>query len=165
VADRARPLYVAVVGPADASAEMCRIAEDVGRELAAAGAVVVTGGLGGVMAGASRGAREAGGQTVGLLPGSDRTEANEWVNVAVATGLGELRNGLVVRTTDVVIAIGGSWGTWSEIALARRIGRQVIGLHTWHLTDEAGHPVPDGVEPAQTPAEAVASALRAAERA
>ncbi len=144
------PPYVAVVGPGDASAKQEATAEEVGEALAARGAVVVTGGLGGVMAAASRGARQAGGMTMGLLPGDDRSEANPWVSVAVPTGLGELRNGLVVRAADVLVAVGGGLGTLSEIALALRLGRRVVGVHTWELP---------GVEPVADAQSAIRVAL------
>jgi uncharacterized protein (TIGR00725 family) len=132
-----RSPYVAVVGPGDADAEAERDAEAVGDELARAGAVVVCGGLAGVMAAACRGARDAGGLTVGLLPGSDRAAANPWVVVAVATGMGELRNGLVVRAADAVVAVRGGFGTLSEIALALKLGRPVVGVRTWDIADVA----------------------------
>jgi hypothetical protein len=154
--------YVAVIGPGDASAELRALAEEVGRLLAEGGAVVVTGGLGGVMAAACRGARQAGGTTIGLLPGRDRNAANEWVEFAIPTGLAEMRNALVVGAADTVIAVGTSWGTLSEIALARRTGRTVIGLHAWAIADEAGQPVPDGVVPVEDAAQAVALALSGA---
>jgi uncharacterized protein (TIGR00725 family) len=105
--------YVAVVGPGEASAEEVADAEAVGRGLANAGATLVCGGLGGVMEAACRGASQAGGVTVGILPGLDREAANEWVTVAIPTGLGELRNGLIVRAADSVIAVGGAHGTLS----------------------------------------------------
>ena len=130
------PAYVAVVGPGEATAEEIAVAEEVGRGLAAAGAVLVCGGLTGVMEGACRGAKESGGTTVGILPGSDRATANEFVDVAIATGLGEARNALVVRAADVLIAVGGSWGTLSEIALALRTGKRVIGISTWELPEQ-----------------------------
>ena len=144
--------YVAVVGPGEASREELQLAEAVGRSVAARGAVVVCGGLGGVMEAACRGAKDAGGTTVGILPGSDRAAANEFVDVAIATGLGEARNALVVRAADVLIAVGGSWGTLSEIALALKTGRRVVGLGTWELGRA-------GVEPAADAAEAVTLAL------
>lgn len=125
--------YVAVVGPGEATAEELATAEEVGAGLARSGAVVVTGGRGGVMAAASRGAVESGGTTVGILPGSSRTEANEWLTVAIPTGLGELRNGLVVRAADAVVAVGGAYGTLSEIALALKDGVPVIGVGTWEI--------------------------------
>ena len=141
-----RTPYVAVVGPGDASAPELQAAEEVGAGLAAAGAVVVTGGLGGVMEAACRGAWSRHGTTLGILPGEDRGAANGWVQVAVATGLGELRNGLVVQAADALVAIGGGHGTLSEVALALRIGRPVVGLGTWEV---------HGVEQVSTPAEAL----------
>ena len=148
--------YVAVVGPGQATPEQERAAEQIGRELAREGAVVVSGGLGGVMAAACRGATEAGGLTVGLLPGTDRRTANQWVQVALPTGLGELRNGLIIRSADAVIAVGGAHGTLSEIALALKAEVPVIGLDTWSI---------DGIDTADSPADAVAQALKAARRA
>jgi len=125
--------YVAVIGPGDASPEQERSAEDVGRGIAAAGAVLLCGGLGGVMAAACRGAHEAGGLTVGLLPGSDRADANAWVTIAIATGMGELRNGLIARAADGLIAIGCGYGTLSEIAFALRLDKPVVGIGTWDI--------------------------------
>jgi uncharacterized protein (TIGR00725 family) len=125
--------YVAVVGAGVASPDELAAAEEVGRGLAAAGAVVVTGGLGGVMEAASRGAATAGGLVVGLLPGADRAAANRWVGVALPTGLGEGRNLVLVGSADVVVAIGGEWGTLSEIALALKAGTPVVGLGTWDI--------------------------------
>jgi len=142
--------YVAVVGPGEATAAELATAEAVGSALAEADVVVVCGGLGGVMAAACRGARAAGGLTVGILPGSDRTSANEWVTVAIPTGLGELRNGLVVRAADAVIAVGGAYGTLSEIALALKARVPVIGIGTWEI---------DGVHVARSPDHAVQQAL------
>jgi uncharacterized protein (TIGR00725 family) len=124
-----RPI-VAVVGGATCSPEEEVWAEEVGRGLAEGGAVLVCGGLGGIMEAASRGAKSAPQSlTVGLLPGSDRAQANAWIDVPLTTGMGEMRNALVVRVCTAVIAIGGGWGTLSEIALARRIGTPVVGLH------------------------------------
>ena len=142
-----RTPYVAVVGPGEASPDELRTAEEVGAGLAAAGAVVVTGGLGGVMEAACRGARSRRGRTLGILPGDDRDAANGWVEIAVATGLGELRNGLVVRAADAVVAIGGGHGTLSEIALALKLGRPVVGLGTWQV---------HGVDHVSTPEDALA---------
>jgi uncharacterized protein (TIGR00725 family) len=139
-----------VVGPADASAEQADAAERVGRLLARRGAVVVCGGLGGVMEAACRGARREGGTAVGILPGLDRGAANPHVEIALATGLGEARNALVVRAADALIAIGGAYGTLSEIALALKAGKRVVGLDTWQI---------DGVEPAEGPEAAVEAAL------
>jgi uncharacterized protein (TIGR00725 family) len=154
--------YIAVIGPGDASDDVCAEAEVVGALLATAGAVVVTGGLGGVMAAASRGAKTAGGLTVGLLPGRERAAANPWVDVAVPTGLGEGRNGLVVAAADAVIAVGGSWGTLSEVALAIRAGLTVVGLGTWQVVEATGAQVSGGPLAVATPEQAVAAALRGA---
>ena len=156
---RSRP-YVAVAGTGDADAAAARLAEEVGRGLGEAGAVLVCGGLGGVMEAACRGARDAGGTTIGLLPGADRAAANAHVEIAVATGLGELRNGLIVRACDALIAIGGGWGTLSEIALALKFGRPVVGLDTW----EPGHAgaTREEIVRAADPAGAVARALELA---
>ena len=128
-----RTPYVAVVGPGEASPQELQAAEEVGAGLADAGAVVVTGGLGGVMEAACRGARSRRGHTVGILPGDDREAANGWVEIALATGMGELRNGLVVRASDALVAIGGGHGTLSEVALALKLGRPVIGIGTWEV--------------------------------
>jgi uncharacterized protein (TIGR00725 family) len=157
--DHMRPPYVAVVGASRASPEIGALAESVGEAAAAAGCILVCGGLGGVMEAACRGAWKAGGTTVGLLPGDDRKAANRWLSVAVATGLGELRNGLVVRAADAVIAIDGEHGTLSEIALALKIGRPVVGLGTWRLLRPDGAD-DSGIVPATDPREAVAVALR-----
>lgn len=145
--------YVAVVGPGEASGAEEEAAEAVGRALARAGAIVVTGGLDGVMAAACRGAAAAGGLTVGLLPGTDRRAANAWVAVALPTGLGELRNGLVVRAADAVIAVGGAYGTLAEVALALKAGTPVVGLGSWGI---------EGVRAADDPPGAVEQALAAA---
>jgi uncharacterized protein (TIGR00725 family) len=118
--------------------------------LAGRGAVVVCGGLGGVMEAACRGARGEGGTAVGILPGLDRGAANPHVSVAVATGLGEARNALVVRAADALIAVGGAYGTLSEIALALKAGKRVVGLGTWRI---------EGVELADGPEAAVDMAL------
>lgn len=145
--------YVAVVGPGQASDREYADGVAVGRGLAQAGATVVCGGQGGVMEAASRGAAEAGGTVVGLLPGTDRATANRWVTVAVATGLGELRNGLIVRSADAVIAVGGAYGTLSEVALALKTGVPVIGLGTWEI---------DGIVAVHSAEEAVALATETA---
>jgi len=133
------------------------MAEEVGRRLAEAGAVVVCGGHGGVMEAACRGATAAGGLTVGILPGSDRAAANRFLTFAIPTGMGELRNGLVVRAADALIAVGGAYGTLSEIALGLKIGRPVIGLGTWELA-RAGAP-DSGIMLADSPQQAVGAAL------
>ncbi len=140
--------YVGVVGPGDATPEQRRDARTLGGLLAGRRAIVVTGGLGGVMAAASRGAVEAGGTTVGLLPGDDRADGNPYLTVAIPTGLGEMRNALLVRSCDALVAVGGSWGTMSEIALAVRTGVPVFAVGGWKMP--AG-----GVLDVGSPAEAV----------
>ena len=129
-------------------------AEEVGRLLAERGCTVVTGGLGEVMAAAARGAKSAGGTTIGILPGERRDEANPWIDHAVVTGIGHARNLAVVASGDAVIAVGGSWGTLAEIGFASRLGRAVVIL-------EPGLAV-EGVSRAASPAEAVDAALSAA---
>ena len=156
------PLYVSVIGAGDAGPDELADAEAVGRELARAGAIVVCGGRGGVMEAACRGAAAEGGVSVGLLPDADRTHANPFLTVAVPTGMGELRNGLVARAGDAVIAIGGEFGTLSEIGLALKVGRPVVGLGTWELA-RGGRPVA-AIEVAAGPEDAVARALALALR-
>ncbi|PYP49253.1 MAG: TIGR00725 family protein [Gemmatimonadetes bacterium] len=124
-----RAPLVAVVGGGKCSGAEAAWAAAVGRLVAEGGAVLVCGGLGGVMEAAARGAKQAGGLTIGILPGSDPEAANPHIDVAIATGMGEMRNALIVRAAGAVIAIGGGWGTLSEIALARRIETPVVGLH------------------------------------
>jgi uncharacterized protein (TIGR00725 family) len=157
--------YVAVVGPGQADPELTRVAELVGRELGEQGAVVVCGGRGGVMEAACAGAVSAGGITVGILPGTDRSEANPHVRIALPTGIGEMRNALVVRAADVVIAVGGGHGTLSEVALALKTGVPVVGYRTWRL--ERGTAAEVGLEDeaiirVETAEAAVAQALRLA---
>jgi hypothetical protein len=142
------------VGAGQPSPSQASAAEEVGRRLAGAGAVVVTGGGGGIMAAASRGAAGAGGVVVGILPGADRHAANQWVTVALPTGLGELRNGLIVRAADSVLAVGGAYGTLSEIALALVNGVPVVGLDSWAV---------DGVQVVDSPELAARRALELAE--
>jgi uncharacterized protein (TIGR00725 family) len=144
------PSYVAVCGAGDATDAVAAVAEEVGRLLGGRGAVVVCGGLGGVMEAACRGAKAAGGTTVGILPGTRRADANRFVDVALPTGLGEMRNPLVVRAADALIAIDGGAGTLSEVAFALKTGVPVAGIGTWDLT---------GVEMCESPADAVAWVL------
>lgn len=128
--------YVGISGPAEPSHEEYDAALQIARWAAGQGHAVVCGGLGGVMEAAARGASEAGGVSLGLLPGADRTEANAYLTVAVPTGLGEVRNALIVRASDVLVCIGRSWGTLSELSLAIRTAVPVIGLGTWLPDDE-----------------------------
>jgi len=142
-------LQVSVIG---SGADWEDTAEEVGRLLAERGCTVVTGGLGEVMAAAHRGARAVGGTTIAILPGEDRAAANPWAEHVVVTGIGHARNLAVAASGDVVIAIGGSYGTIAEMALALRLGRRVVAV--------TGAPAVDGVLVAATSAEAVALALR-----
>ena len=151
--------YVAVIGPGRADADTGDKAETVGRLLGEAGAVVVCGGLGGVMEAVCRGAKSAGGTTVGILPGLDRADVNAFVDVALPTGLGEARNVLIVRAADVVVAVGGEFGTLSELAFALKVGTPVVGLGTWELA-RGGERITAFLE-ASTPEEAVHLALDA----
>jgi uncharacterized protein (TIGR00725 family) len=158
----ARRRQVAVSGggaspPEDALAA----AEEVGRRLAEAGIVLVCGGLGGVMEAAARGAAGAGGEVIGILPGDDPAEANPHCTHVVATGVGHARNLAVVASADAVIAIGGEWGTLTEIAFARRLGRPVVALKTWTVRGIGPMSEAPGIEPASNPAEAVAAVERA----
>ena len=146
-----------MIGAGVANAALERQAYDLGRALGEAGAVVITGGLGGVMAAAARGCREGGGTSVGLLPGGEADEGNDWTDLPLATGMGEGRNVLVVRAGEAVVAVGGEWGTLSEIALARKIGRPVALLGEPPVEGMA-LPVADG------PAAAAVWALQAAQR-
>ncbi len=155
-----RPLQISVIGGATADGDALTTAEAVGRGIAEAGAVLVCGGRSGVMEAASRGAREAGGEVIGILPSLSPDDANEHVSHAVATGVGHARNLAVVASGDAVIAVGGEWGTLSEIALARRLERPVIGLRTWPLRNRAGTDL--GIAEADSAEEAVRAARTAA---
>jgi uncharacterized protein (TIGR00725 family) len=152
--------YIGVAGASQPDAELVALAEILGERLAEAGATVVCGGGTGVMTAVCRGARAAGGITVGLLPGADRSGSNPYLTVALPTGLGEGRNLLLVRASDALVALGGGFGTLSEIALALRTGVPVVGLATWSLV-LAGKPVA-AFPVAGTPEEAAQLALEAA---
>lgn len=154
-----RGLHVAVVGPGRCGRETELLAEQVGRLLAERGCVVVCGGLGGAMAAAARGAGEAGGVSLGILPGTAPGQASQWVTYPVATGVGEARNLAVVASAAAVIAVGGEWGTASEIALARKLGRPVVVLGKARVRVDG-----EGIAVATTPAQAVELALRLALR-
>jgi uncharacterized protein (TIGR00725 family) len=157
----ARLRLMSVIGAGQCDARTAEMAERVGYELARRGWGVVCGGLGGVMEAACRGARRAGGLTVGILPGDEPGAANPYVDVVIPTGMGEMRNALVVRAGEAAIAVAGEYGTLSEIALALRMGKPVVGLHTWTLLKDG---VPDaGIIPAESPEEAVEKVLRALE--
>lgn len=159
-----RPIYISVIGAGNEAPESAlKEAEEVGRLLAENGAVVVCGGLNGVMAAVSRGAKLAGGRTIGILPGNDHESANEWTDIAIPTGLGYARNTVIVKTGDAVIAIAGAFGTLSEIGHAVADDKTVIGLNTWELSREG---TPDtAIVRAGTPASAVKLAIAAAKEA
>lgn len=142
-----RPRYIGVVGQGECDDALAAVAEEVGRLVAEAGALLVCGGTGGVMEAACRGAQAAGGTTVGILQGGDRSEANPHLTIAIPTGFGEARNLAIIRTADVLIAVGGSYGTLSEIGFALKMGKPVIGLQTWDI---------DGIVRAASPTEALA---------
>lgn len=133
---------VAVIGGSRATPEELAAAEAVGRALAECGALLVCGGRGGVMEAACRGAKAGGGLTLGILPGVDRSQANAYVDIALPTGIGEARNAIVVRSAQAVVAIGGSYGTLSEIAFALSFRTPVVGVMTWHAKRAGHRPVP-----------------------
>lgn len=146
--------YISVVGAGDASDEPYEQAREVGRLVAERGGIVVCGGLGGVMEAAARGASEAGGVAIGILPDEDRRRANRYLSYSVAAGTGQARNLAVVCSGEAVIAVGGEYGTLSEIGFAKKVGRVVVALSSWDL---GGH-----VMVASSPEEAVAAAFEAA---
>ncbi|OGL45333.1 MAG: TIGR00725 family protein [Candidatus Schekmanbacteria bacterium RBG_16_38_11] len=129
-------LQIGVIGAGECSAKDYKIAYEVGREIANAGAVLVCGGLVGIMEGACKGAKENKGVTVGILPGDSKKDANPYVDISIVTSLSHARNNLVVRSSDVIIAIKGGYGTLSEIAIALKIGKKVIGIDTWDVSEE-----------------------------
>ncbi len=143
-------VIIGVIGGGTADAETLQMAEEIGRLIAQHGMLLVCGGLGGVMEAAARGAKGAGGTTVGILPEADRSSANPYVDIPIATGFGDGRNVIIVRTADLLIAVGGSFGTLSEIAYARKMEKPVIGIASWEIP---------GMMKATTPAEAVQMAM------
>ncbi len=149
-------LYIAVIGTSLDDPRTRRAAQEIGVRLAEAGATVVCGGLGGVMEAVCRGAKSAGGATVGILPGNSTKEANAYVDVAIATGMGEARNAVIVRTADAVIAVGGGYGTLSEIGLALKMDKPVVGYRTWELASEG---IPVDIPRADSPEEAASLTL------
>jgi uncharacterized protein (TIGR00725 family) len=156
---RARQVAVIGAGLAEPGSEAWELAEAVGHGLGEAGVVLICGGRGGVMEAACRGAVAAGGETIGILPGHELGEANPFCTRVIATGIGQARNLAVVASGEAVIAVGGEWGTLSEIGHARAIGRTVVALRTWTLVGRERMESAPGIEVADTPAEAVAAAL------
>lgn len=153
---RIRPLHIAVIGAGAANAELFSLAELLGREIAKVGCILICGGMGGVMAGACKGVHEANGKSVAIIPGNEASYANKWADIVVATGLGHARNVLVVQSADAVIALPGSWGTMSEIALSLKMGRPVVGVGAWNHIE--------GVTPSDSPENAVELALSLAKK-
>ncbi len=144
-------MHIGVIGASRCSTEIAELAIAVGREIGKMGAVLICGGLGGVMEFASRGAQEAGGLTIGILPGTSKEEANGYIDVPIVTGLGHARNVVIAHSSDSIIAISGEHGTLSEIAIGLKLKKTVIGLNTWDI---------EGVIHAKTPAEAVEKAIK-----
>ncbi len=151
---------VGVIGASRADPEILKLAEEVGVEIAKRGAAVVCGGLSGVMEAVCKGARENGGLTIGIIPSDNKSDANKYVQIPIVTGMGIGRNVMLVKTADVLIAVGGEFGTLSEIAHALNMGKTVIGLRTWQLEKATGKPIPKLIK-ALTPEEAVRLALDA----
>jgi len=149
--------FIAVIGGSQCSSQEAKLAEEVGRELARRGVALVCGGLGGVMEAACKGASSEGGVTIGILPGENRQAANSYVQIPIVTGIGYARNVAVVKSAQAVIAIGGNYGTLSEIAHALQSGIPIIGLNTWSLSRNSQPD--DSIIPAQNPIEAVNIAL------
>ncbi len=147
------PIYLAVIGGGEVNAELAALAREVGREVARRGAVLLCGGLGGVMAAAARGAQEEGGVTIGILPYADRSRANPYLTYSLPTNLGHARNVLIAHAADALIAVDGAHGTISEAAIALKIGKPVIGLRVpWNMP---------GLRNAVSPGAAVAAAMEA----
>ena len=153
-------MIISVIGAGDPTPDIALMAERVGRELAKRGAAVVCGGLGGVMEAVCRGAKSAGGTTIGILPGNDPSEANRWVDVPVCTGLGYARNVIVVKSGRAVIAVGGAYGTLSEIGHALGDGIPVVGLNTWTISRNGQQD--QSIIAADGPVDAVEKALKVA---
>jgi len=149
---------VGVIGSSKAEGEFLILAEEVGAEIAKRGAAVVCGGLTGVMEAVCKGARREGGLTIGIIPSDNRNDANPYVQIPIVTGMGTGRNVMLVKTADVVIAVGGEFGTLSEIAHALKLGKTVIGLRSWKLDKAHTKPIPDLIE-VDSPKKAVDLAL------
>lgn len=160
-----RPPQISVIGKGDPDPEVEEIALEVGERLAAAGAVVVCGGLTGVMTAVARGAAAAGGTVIGIVPSTETADANPYCTHVVAAGVGHARNLAVVSSGDAVIAVGGEWGTLSEIAFARALGRAVVALRSWNISGYGAMEDAPGIEMVSSPEAAVDMALQAAEEA
>ncbi|MGB2698622.1 MAG: TIGR00725 family protein [Candidatus Zixiibacteriota bacterium] len=130
-----KKVFVGVIGAGKCSKKIFTLAEEVGKEIARAGAILVCGGLGGVMEGAAKGAKEAKGITVGILPGISKEEANPYIDMPIVTGIGEGRNLIVIRSSDAIIALPGKYGTLSEISFAVKLEKPVVGISTWDISE------------------------------
>ena len=148
---------IGVIGAGECGDEILRFAEEVGQKVAGRGGLLICGGLGGVMEAAAKGAKKAGGTTIGILPGTTAHDANPYIDIPIVTGMGEAQNVIIVRTAEVVIAVSGGPGTLSEIAFCLKLGVPVVGIKTWEI-DPAIHHV-------ETPEEAVDLAFRLIESA
>jgi uncharacterized protein (TIGR00725 family) len=148
-------MQIGVIGASRCSPEIAELAEEVGREIGKRGAVLICGGLGGVMEFASKGVKEAGGLTIGILPGRSREEANAYIDVPIVTGMGHARNVIIAHSSDSMIAISGEHGTLSEIAIGLKLRKTIIGLNTWDI---------EGVIKVKTPVQAVEKAMMVSER-
>ena len=155
-------VFIGVIGGSEVSPQIAQLAEEVGREIARQGAVLVCGGLGGVMEAACKGASDEGGLTIGILPGDNRQTANPYVKIPIVTGIGYARNVAVVKTAQAVIAIDGSYGTLTEIGHALQSGIPVIGLKTWSLSID--DKVDKNIIPAKNPKDAVDKAMDLAKK-
>lgn len=151
-------IQIGILGPQECTPSQYQLGLQTGRLVAEAGAILVCGGLSGMMSAASEGAKSAGGTTLGILPGNDKNTANKYIDIALPTGLGAFRNAILVRTCDAVIAIHGSRGTLSEISFALRLGVPTVGLHTWELRKNGK--IDPGICAVESPREAVQTALR-----
>ncbi|SYZ73670.1 conserved hypothetical protein [Candidatus Zixiibacteriota bacterium] len=147
--------FIAVIGAGKCSKKMKDMAEDVGRTIAAGGGILVCGGLGGVMEAAARGAKAKKGLTIGILPGDDKEAANEFIDVAIPSGIGEARNLIVIRTADAIVAMPGKFGTLSEMAFGLKLGKPMVSLSAWNISDD--------VERFEDPVAAAERALKLAE--
>jgi uncharacterized protein (TIGR00725 family) len=141
---------IGVIGAGTAGEDILGLAEETGRLIAGHGCLLICGGMGGVMEASARGAKQAGGTTIGILPQPDRRTANPYIDIPIATSFGEARNLIIIRTADLLIAVGGEYGTLSEIAFALKMEKPVIGLNTWEIK---------GIIKAETPAEAMEIAM------
>jgi len=144
-------IIIGVIGAGTAGPDILGMAEETGRLIAEQGFTLICGGMGGVMEAAAKGAKEKGGTTIGILPQPDRRTANPYIDFPIATSFGEGRNIIIVRTADILIAVGGEYGTLSEIAFSLKMGKTVIGLHTWDIP---------GIVRAETPGEAMDIAMK-----